>query len=278
MIILHLFGGIGNQMFQYAHGRALSLITSKKLVLDTSSLNSHYPWVTKREYSLNIFKLKPTFVNRYSDNIALNKLKIIKEAYPFKYDSTIISQAVGSVELMGTWQSWKYFINVNGLILNDFSFNEEYVPNENLDMIEKLKNSNSVSIHIRRTDYLSPHNKFLGVLPMKYYQNAIEYISKRVYNPIFYIFSDDADWVKSNIHLSYESYVIEGNSPNVDLYLMSNCKHNIIANSTFSWWAAWLNANSEKIIIAPQLWFLEKKINVSELDIIPQEWITLNLE
>lgn len=269
---------MGNQMFQYAHGRALSLKTCKKLVLDTSMLDSYYPWVTKRDYALNVFDLKSILLSKDADQIALETYRIINETQHFKYDPTIINQAIGSVKLMGTWQSWKYFFNIKDIILNDFSLDERCITPENLERKEKIENENSVSIHVRRTDYLSPFNKFLGVLPIEYYHNAIKYISERVSNPIFYIFSDDVDWIKSNIKLSYESYIIEGNNPSADLYLMSKCKHNIIANSTFSWWGAWLNTTPDKIIISPQFWFLEKKIKVNELDIIPPEWVVLNFK
>lgn len=276
MIIVCLFGGIGNQMFQYAYARALSLSTNKKLLLDISLLENSHPLVTKRVYSLNMFNIESILSGENTKKIISETTRTILETHPFKYDPLIINQIVGSVKLVGTWQSWKNFREINNVIFSDFSFKENYISNENLKKAVKIQQVNSVSIHIRRTDYLNVCNNFLGVLSINYYHNAIKYIAERISNPVFYIFSDDTKWLKSNIKISYDSHIIEGNRPIEDLYLMSQCKHNIIANSTFSWWGAWLNASLDKIVISPKIWFLGKNIKVRELDIIPEEWIIID--
>jgi len=136
-------------------------------------------------------------------------------------------------------------------------------------------NTNSVSIHFRRGDYVtnpltSQHH---GVCSNKYYQDAISLLKSKISQPHFFLFSDEPEWLKTNVSLQEPFRIIDNNPGYVDLYLMSNCKHNIIANSSFSWWGAWLNNNPDKIVIAPHKWFNEPGINT--YDLIPETWIRL---
>ncbi|MEM9830572.1 MAG: alpha-1,2-fucosyltransferase [Bacteroidota bacterium] len=180
----------------------------------------------------------------------------------------------------GYWQNENYFKTYSQKILHDFT------PKDNLfsSTLEKdaadIQQCNAISIHFRRGDYVSNTKtaQHHGVCSIEYYMNAVQYVAKRVESPYFYIFSDDIDWVKSNFSLRYGNRVIEGNNQYnsfTDMYLMSLCKHHIIANSTFSWWGAWLGRNPDKIVITPQRWFADFSRNEEKKSIVPPDWIRL---
>ena len=179
-----------------------------------------------------------------------------------------------NIYLSGYWQGEKYLENTNYNINNYFKFN---CANKLTKISEKIKNTNSVSIHFRRGDYVNniKTNTFHGLCGFNYYNNGIKFISKNISNPIYFVFSDDINWVKQNFKLNYPTIYIEDNKDYEDMYLMSLCRHNIIANSTFSWWGAWLNKNPDKIVIAPQKWFADKVKNKNTNKIIPKEWIRI---
>jgi hypothetical protein len=144
-----------------------------------------------------------------------------------------------------------------------------------IELAKKISQSKSVSIHIRRTDYVSNPNtrRFHGICDMDYYYKAVKMIAGKVHSSNFFLFSDDINWVKENFRIKYPTIFVDHiGSDAEELLLMSLCKHNIIANSSFSWWGAWLNRNLSKIVIAPKKWF---KVNVNERDIVPQEWIRI---
>jgi hypothetical protein len=178
----------------------------------------------------------------------------------------------------GNFQSDKYFKSIESLIKDEFKFTIQ-LDVENLKWKNEILNTNAVSIHIRRGDYISLKqnvNKFAQI-PISFYKSAISEIAQKVHNPVFFVFSDDIKWVKENLISDAPLHFIENNNTvqtsHFDMQLMSLCKHNIICNSTFSWWSAWLNANPHKIVIAPQNWFSDVSINSQ--DIIPDEWIKL---
>lgn len=233
MIAIKLKGGLGNQMFQYAYGRNLSIQQKETLVLDKSFLNNLF-WqkiigVTPRKYEMGEFNIKAKLTNKNNKNC-----------------------------LDGYWQNEIYFKDIRKIILNDFSLKKESSNFKKLKNI--ILNTNAISVHIRRGDYAKRRKtkKYHGLLPLKYYQKAVSYIIKKINNPYFYVFSDDIDWVKTNFKTSYPTHFVS--QPNKltnaeELILMSCCRHNIIANSSFSWWGAWLNKNPSKIIIAPRKWF-----------------------
>lgn len=177
--------------------------------------------------------------------------------------------------ILGCPQSEKYFINIKENIKKLYRF-PEIMDEKNKNIANKIKYSNSISLHIRRGDYLK--EKGLGNLaPLFYYKAAIKYILKEVKNPVFFIFSNDIKWCKENLKLDYPIYYINWNKGTKsfrDMQLMSLCKHNIIPNSTFSWWGAWLNDNPNKIVIAPERWF-NLEVQQIDRDIIPKEWIKI---
>lgn len=283
MIIVKILGGLGNQLFQYSAARALSLKTGQKLYLDIESLLGH----KERPYELNIFDVQGKILNKvdlFNFPLSILSYPLIKlKKHPnyylekeFTYNSEVL-KIKNSIYLDGYFQSQKYFIEAEGQIRKDLQFKDKLSENEQ-QYFEKIVKNSAVSLHIRRGDYITNlnANNLMQNLVLDYYKNAISFIESKVKNPVFFIFSDDLDWVKSNLSINTEHYFVSGNSGKDsfrDMRLMSLCKHNIIANSSFSWWGAWLNNNPEKIVIAPQTWFKNNQLN--DKDLIPEKWIKI---
>ncbi len=262
MKIINLKGGLGNQMFQYAYGRTLEL-AGKKIIFNTSFFNGTKSKIdTAREFKLNNFNIKTraNFVNKQSPiinliNKLLTKLRLKEKGF-------------------GYWQSEKYFKNIESNIIEEFTLKKQLDSKFN-NIIKQMTNTPSVSLHIRRGDYVNdPKTKaFHNVCHLEYYTSAIDIIKASINNPTFFIFSDDIDWVSENLEILYPCFWVsnlEGEDYE-ELILMSQCKHNIISNSSFSWWGAWLNQNPNKIVVAPKQWFVNKASD--EIDILPPEWI-----
>jgi hypothetical protein len=286
MIILNLKGGLGNQMFEYSLGRQLSIKNNCPLKFDVSG----FPFDHQRDYSLSYFNIN----NEIATTDEIKKFKYpyglgskIWRKFKFKilrihnigYEPQNIPSG-DNFYLDGYWQSFKYFENIRDILIKDFSLKislEETHP----ELLEKVSSVNSVSLAVRRTDYLLPENlKGLGICSANYYQKALKFIEEKVDNPEFFVICDDLDWVKNNINfgnhqVTYISDLRQNNSIQdyQELILMSKCQHNIIANSSFSWWPAWLNANPNKLVIAPDKWFNNGTVKID--DIIPVSWIKL---
>jgi hypothetical protein len=266
-------------MFQYALGRNLALKNNTILKFDVSELEQD----KLRNYELAIFNIPGNiaskftmmfirmFNNRIISKISAQYYLYIKQQDPYFNEKILLKK--GNIYLDGYWQSENYFKEIRNIIIKDFTIKFEQ-DKRNKSMIKKIKNSNSVCIHIRRGDYFSnaKTNKFHGLCSFKYYYNAIEIIVGKVKNPTFFIFSDDSQWTKENLKLKYSAIYVNINSPKKgyeDLRLISNCKHFIIANSSFGWWGAWLSDNPNKIVCAPKRWFR----SADEGDIVPKSWI-----
>jgi hypothetical protein len=279
MITIYLSGGLGNQLFQFSAAYSLAKLKKTSLIINTSNYTSNI-----RRYELDVFEnihLKYNVHNeRWSPNKTLLRFlcylylkNVFREKHPFKYDNSILN-CKRNTKLLGYFQSEKYFINDRDEILNLLNF-----PPIIDDDLRKLKSNicseNSVSVHVRRGDYVSnPNaNAYHGIMPIKYYQKAMACINEEVSNPSFYVFSDDPDWVASNFKFIPHYVLVDinkGRSSFRDLELMSCCKHNIIANSSFSWWGAWLNKNQNKLIIAPKKWVQKESEPLD--DLIPDSW------
>ena len=179
-----------------------------------------------------------------------------------------------NIYLDGYWQNEKYFNDIEKVILKEFTLKNEFLI-KNKKLKETIKNTNSISIHIRRSDYIKNKktNEIHGVCTTDYYQKAIKKIIENNNNIHIFVFSDDILWAKNNLKFNFPISFIVGNKDYEDLILMSLCKHNIIANSSFSWWGAWLNKNPKKIVIAPQRWF--NNLNKNKQNPIPQKWIRM---
>jgi len=280
-VTVHLTGGLGNQMFQYALGRRLSIERNCELYLDTSFYNTYKSFgYGLNNYNINAKKInnKRIFNNKYI-RFTIKKINALgynsfkKKYYEkklFMYDDNVLNEKYDTY--YGTWQSFKYFENIRTVLLNDFTIKANLSDGMGI-YLREITSSESVSLHIRRGDYFKNERlqKKHGLLTLDYYYNAIRNFPN---NSVYFIFSDDINWVKNNFNINKELVFIElkKNSPEIEINLMSMCKCNIISNSTFSWWAAWLNENERKIIIAPQRWYANKK---TSLDLVPDKWIQI---
>lgn len=281
---------LGNQMFQYALGKSIAKKHHIPFCLDTSIFEKY----KLHKYCLEVFNIDKNYAwkkgipfyqyvsskNKYINFCLLKFSQIAKKINPhhicethFNYNPSILPEKSWYIE--GYFQSEQYFLEYE----NDIRKNFEFIipPSEkNKETIQHINSIDSVSIHIRRWDYVSNKNtnQFHGTCGLDYYKKAIKYIQKEVQSPTFFIFSDDIDWVKDNLIIEeHNSEYIDWNDAETnyeDMRLMSHCKHNIIANSSFSWWGAWLNKNPNKIVIAPKKWFQSDTINYS--DVVPESW------
>lgn len=288
MIIVNLTGGLGNQLFQYAFAKYLATKNNCVLKLDVSSYEN-YEW---HNYSLSRLSIDEVFASPvecdkykgirlnffqkiYRKLLGLNYL-LVEGNFQFNPDYELKKVPI---YLDGYWQSENYFKEIELKIRNDF-FIKIPPSKKNQVLIEKMQQENAVSLHIRRGNYVnvSHVNETHGTSSLEYYNEAVKIISTKVVDPIFYIFSDDILWAKNNLNLNFETVFVDINdakSDYEDLRLMSTCKHNITANSTFSWWGAWLNANNSKIVICPKVWFNDKKLNDQTNYLIPAEWLRI---
>ena len=292
MIISQIIGGLGNQMFQYAVGRTLALRHNVPLRLDISAFNCYG---LHQGFELERVFASPTEVATGKEvhdilgwQSSANIQRILKRLnWPFlcrqglivepqfNYWSEINSAPCDSY-LIGYWQSEKYFLDNARIIRSDFTFRSPLdIPNRGLALT--IGQANAVSLHIRRGDYTkNPKiNATHGVCPIEYYQSAVKYITEQVEAPRFFVFSDDIAWAQANLKLNFPCHFVghnQGRDSYIDMQLMSLCKHHIIANSSFSWWGAWLNPSEDKIVIAPKKWFVNESNTV---DLLPLSWITV---
>lgn len=285
MVIVEIMGGLGNQMFQYAFKMAYDAAHSQSALINVNTFNTY----KSQPYLLDYFNIDKCYATPQQVANCQKKYRKLRWKFPFRfyhktfvttvtetieniYDPQLINKT-GDVYYTGYFQTEKYFKHIRDDILHAFSLR---IPlnTENKRMLKKIKSTKtSVSVHIRRGDYTKLQHIY-GATDIKYYKKAMQYISENVSNPHFFIFSNDIKWCKkhfsSNKNITFVD-INDGNTGYFDLELMRNCKHNIIANSTFSWWGAWLNENPDKIVIAPGKWFADNR----PTDIIPENWIKI---
>lgn len=284
MIIIKVKGRLGNQMFDYALLRKLESM-GKDVRLDFSQL-----YIDGIKNELNIFtNLKYTEANindvcRLGDckkdffSKARRKCGFRKKTHLYEENMMFMNNIfeLDEVYLEGFWQSEKYFPDMRKKLLTEFTFDN--VDELNKDVINQIKTTNSVSLHVRRGDYTEKKYAGIygGICTKNYYENALTYLKSRYKDIVVFIFSDDLQWAAQNFKGENCVLVKEntGNRSHLDMYLMSQCKHNIIANSSFSWWGAWLNENPEKVVIAPEKWLN----NCEAKDICNKEWIRIGGE
>lgn len=295
MIIARIIGGLGNQMFQYAAARAVAYRNNTNLKLDISSFKDY----DLRTYRLGCFAIIEDFAGdkdikifkphikqmiSYTDNSIRKEFlpwhfqKIIKQR-GFSYDSDIL-KVRRNAYLDGYWQSEKYFADIEDIIREEFTF--KYEPaKKNQTLLLEINRTNSVSLHIRRCDYITNIKTFQthGALNLEYYNQSLKLIGEKIENPAVFVFSDDIQWAKKNLKSEFPLCFVDYNGANddyEDLRLMSRCKHHIIANSSFSWWGAWLSPNQNKIVIAPRKWFSDEQMKVRQkIEIIPDGWVQI---
>jgi len=271
MILSNLTGGLGNQMFQYAFGRYLAVKnkTELKIHFTNALFNTQYAYwldvfniqaeiATGEDLKkMNIFQNR--IINRIfylvDDRFAVQfNTHIVTQRYPYVFNSNYLSLK-NNVYVQGYWADERYFKGSEGILRKEFTLKNK-LDSKNRKILKQIQNTESVSIHVRRADYVTNKINIPQFIGLDYYVNAIKKINKIIKNPAFFIFSDDISWCKGNLSpLLDKAYYIDHNQREKsykDLYLMSICKHNIIANSTFSWWATWLNKHKDKTIITPK--------------------------
>jgi hypothetical protein len=292
MVIVKLIGGLGNQMFQYAAGRRLAHALGVELKLDISWFATQ----DLRTYSLGVFNIQENIASPeevatlkvHNQGIAERVIRrvlhkppkqastYIREKKKFHFDPDILNLPDG-VYLHGSWQSEKYFADIQTVICREFTVKTPQTGKVK-ELAGRVASCESVSLHIRRGDYVSnAHaNQIHGICDLDYYLRSVEHFTQILNNPHFFIFSDEPKKARNNLKLVYPATVVDRNGADKsyeDLRLMSQCKHHIIANSTFSWWAAWLSKNQNKIVLAPKRWF--KSDDYDPKDLIPNKWIKI---
>jgi hypothetical protein len=291
MVIVRLIGGLGNQLFQYAAARRLSILHQTTLKLDITLLE----YYKLRRYSLTPFHIQEVFATpkeiakvkgtskkglakiafRLSQKLKPYYRRSIFSEFHFGTFDPNIMKTPKDVYLDGYWQSEKYFVDIQDVIRREFTIKVEQ-DRQSREIAEQIAGTQSVSIHVRRGDYVSnPETRRVhGVCNLDYYKQCISLIAEKITYPHLFVFSDDPGWVTDNLRFDYPTTFVTHNDAAKnyeDLRLMSMCKHHIIANSSFSWWGAWLNANPNKIVLAPRRWFNDPGIDTR--DLLPDGWI-----
>lgn len=297
MIISKISGGLGNQMFQYAASLALANKIKTQLLLDITGYKGYKLHngfeifsVFDKPYSVDFADQKiickvlglqsnPTIgkvIKKYNLDFIRNKKWIIEPSLGYWSGFEFLCE--NQLYLDGYWQSEKYFKNQETLIRESLKFNGN-LGEDNEVLLKHAGERTLVSLHVRRGDYTSATNQSIhGVCSLDYYRKAISYITEKIQNPFFIIFSDDIDWVRSNLSIPFHhEYAVfnKGANSYKDMWMMSLCDHNIIANSSFSWWGAWLNNNPNKIVISPKTWFASVKLQEQAWSLYCDNWIKL---
>lgn len=289
MIVVKLIGGLGNQMFQYAAGKALALHHQTKLFIDKTDLEKDAGGAyTQRKFELSCFNITAELATEkelslFSANDSNKIQRVFNRFFPSVKKQVVFTESGHlfhpsffktpvNTYLNGFWQTEKYFLNCQEEIRKEFTL-KSLLPAQIQELLNKINSGNSVSLHIRRGDYvtLKSANQFHGLIGMEYYKQATEFIASQKGNINVFVFSDDLTWCQENIKLNCPVHFVQHQAgAEFDMFLMSRCSHNIIANSSFSWWGAWLNNNPNKIVVIPAHWFAGKKS--SDMDIVANGW------
>lgn len=281
-------------MFQYAAGRHLACIHNVPLKLDLSWFADDMSRVTPRSYALGPFSIhaeqatdqeiallyepQPGRIRDFFNSLNPCYRKTHIRARNFHFDPAILLLP-DNICLDGYWQSEKYFSNIAPIIRSDFTVRSE-PEGRNQEVAAAINGSNAISIHFRRGDYVTDAKNVAryGVCSIDYYRRAVELVTLRIERPHFFVFSDEPTWARDHFTIPHTMTVVDHNGPDrahEDLRLMSLCRHHIIANSSFSWWGAWLNPRSDKVVIAPSIWFNEPSFDT--IDLLPASWLRLSV-
>ena len=296
MIITRLNGGLGNQLFQYAIGRKMSFLTKEPLAFDISAYDVKGVGIFRRDYSLSHFNTHARVLDPKESAAARNPYGIfsrisrgfrekVLRRFHAGYEPEILEKR-GPMYLEGFWQSERYFLDIRPVILEELTLKDGFSPEAKkvADMMADpalLGDRIPVSLHVRRGDYAYSEatKKHHGLMGQEYYSKALRYVAENApRNPgglKVFVFSDDIVWVKENIKVDHDVfYVSELKLPDYEeMRLMSLCRHHVIANSTFSWWGAWLDTGPDKIVVAPQGWVVGNILTPDE--ILPPSWIRM---
>ncbi len=289
MIVMNIIGGLGNQMFQYATGLSIARQLGTDLKLDVFDYKNY----DLHRYQLGIFQIEPQYATR--DDVSRMIFSFLDVPQRIYYRLTggrrrphgsyyhetvhpdaffeIMDAKADDAYMYGYWQNEKHFIDISEDIFEAFTLRDP-LSEKAFEWKSRIESNNSVSMHVRRGDYISNPDaaKVFSQCDETYYRSAVEHISQFMDDPHFFVFSDDLEWVEANFGWLTNKTPVEG-VPEAyeEMALMSTCDHNIIANSSFSWWGAWLNQNPDKIVIAPKEWYKEKDGSKK----VPQTWIRL---
>jgi len=297
VIVVKLQGGLGNQMFQYALGRELQRRNGGELAFDLTLLLDRFPRssVVVRDYDLDIFGIQPRFtllsqlarhlpvpllymrgaaaLARALDRAGLQRY--ISEPVGFREE---VLEARGNIYLDGHWQSPKYFAGSEAVLRREFKVKQPLSP-QGQRVAAQMASTDSVCVNVRRADYVSLQGSIdmHGFVGKEYYDRGIGQIAPRLKNPHIFVTSDDVQWCRENLRFEYPTTVLgheyKGYKFGEYLKLMAHCKHFLIPNSSFAWWAAWINPSEDKIVVCPKNWFRDPKIDSS--DRIPPQWVRL---
>jgi hypothetical protein len=265
-MMIRLNGGMGNQMFQYAFGISLGARWNEKPYFHKVGLDNGQ----HRAYSLDSFNTEVEFKNPESGPVYGEPV--------FRFDPKVYDQPKNTY-FAGCWQTEKYFNET--LVRGHFTLRNPLSP-ESFRQLEQINKFISCAIHVRRTDYLIPSvQQYHGLMGMDYYKAAMEYVESRVPYVQFFVFSDDTKWCKQTFDKSVAIVDVNGfgngttgpQREHEDLYLMSQCNHAIIPNSSFGWFGAWLNPWKRRIVVAPKVWF--QKPGLAYDDIVPDRWVKI---
>lgn len=284
MITVRLLAGLGNQMFQYAAGRALAVRHRVPLVLDTSFFYGPTPGHTPRTYGLGAFVLEgkvdatpgqsPLDYGRIRRRLARMRISgsVYRKEESFAYRDAAWKAMPSNAYLDGYWQSEFYFCNVAELIRADFRLARP-LSDEAVEIGERIARSDAaLSIHVRRGDYLEARNleRFAGICDESYYALALALVRREVTKASAFVFSDDIAWCRDNFDAGRSTHFVDAGSDVEQLILMSRCRHHIIANSSFSWWGAWLANPADHLVVAPVRWLRDASLDTST--VVPLRW------
>ena len=274
MIVARLRGGLGNQMFQYAMARCLALRNGDQLLLEGRGLQETP--ATPRNYELDAFGVTAPMITLEQVNREHDVVVTVTQRRRGYHPRVMEFPSHVCLVLSGLWLSEQYFKPIERTVRADFRFPERRPT----PMEQAIRGCASVAVHVRRGDYLLPFSRQFAVLGPDYYDRAIQFIVGRVKAPHFFVFSDDIDWCAAQLHIEHpHTFVRHEQTPeqatHEDLRLMSLCRHFILANSTFSWWGAWLGDAQDKQVVAPHLWYQDDPDRLLSRDLVPSEWTVL---
>ncbi|MFD2934558.1 alpha-1,2-fucosyltransferase [Spirosoma flavum] len=290
MIISRITSGLGNQLFQYAAGRDLALKNKTSLYLDLSYYLYEYSTDTVRPFKLDHFSVPYRVLQKSPleylskatkllPNRSLPPLLLFLKEKQFHFDDTVVEASACCITLDGFWQSEAYFRDNADTIRRDLTLSNIPSP-EFAHYKQQINNTPTpVSIHVRRGDYVNhpEFSKTFGFIGLAYYEQALSQLNELHKNIQLYVFSDDHEWVHQNLSLPDNTVFVQNSGSNADiadLVLMSQCQHHIIANSSFSWWGAWLNPNPDKLVITPRQWYKQQP-TWNTKDLLPSTWLAL---
>jgi hypothetical protein len=282
MVISRLRGGLGNQMFQYAFGRHVALKRGDRLVLETSQLAGRSR-ATPRAYGLGMFDVTASLASPDDWRAASGVIVTIAQQRDGFHPDALAVCTEADVIIQGFWTSERYFIDIASVIRTELAFTRKTYQYTNERLAHEIPRVNAVCVHVRRGDYVSTPTHFMGFVGVEYYHRAIDLVAARVSHPTFFIFSDDIEWCNTHLTIDQPHAFVRHSRPaedatEEDFRLMRACRHFIVGNSTFSWWAAWLSAGAEAVIVAPSKWYAQTALGAYQLDatqVVPEHWLRL---